>query len=295
MSANTKIRYPPDVLTFISSVAERDLRRAMTEPIPPDSYYYAGKTLAKFATIVWVIKDVLGNASLAATGLAKLEQELATYIENRQRYPLYYDNSWKGVVSNAGFTDPTADFGNTYYNDHHFHFGYFVFTAAVIAYLEPEWLTQGSNKAWINTLVKDFAESDYNSRDYPFSRSFDWWHGHSWAKGLFESADGKDQESTSEDGFASYAIKMWGKIIGDVNMEKRGSSTVLQCHNPLECIFDASQATSFSPSKPAPSAPTSTSCPLPQRNPHATSPTKSLASSSKTKSTVPPTSVPHQP
>ncbi|KAF2626083.1 glycoside hydrolase family 81 protein [Macroventuria anomochaeta] len=223
MSANAKIRYPPDVLAFVSSIAERDLRRAMTEPIPPDSHYYAGKALAKFATIIWVIKDVLGSNAVASAGLAQLKQGMAKYVENQQRYPLYYDNSWKGVVSNAGFNDTGADFGNTYYNDHHFHFGYFVYTAAVIGYLEPEWLTQGNNKAWTNMLVKDFAESDYNGRDYPFQRSFDWWHGHSWAKGLFESADGKDQESTSEDGFASYAVKMWGKIIGDVNMEKRGN------------------------------------------------------------------------
>jgi endo-1,3(4)-beta-glucanase len=174
MGANTKIRYPPDVLAFIASIAERDLRRAMTEPIPPDSMYYAGKSLAKFASIVWIIKDVLGNAAVAVTGLAKLKQEMAKYIANQQRYPLYYDDSWKGAVSNAGFNDPGADFGNTYYNDHHFHFGYFVYTAAVIAYLEPEWLTQGDNKAWVNMLVKDFAESDYHGRDYPFSRSFDW-------------------------------------------------------------------------------------------------------------------------
>lgn len=49
------------------------------------------------------------------------------------------------------------------------------------------------------------------------------YHGHSWAKGLFESGDGKDQESTSEDAFASYALKMWGKISGDSSMDARGS------------------------------------------------------------------------
>jgi endoglucanase Acf2 len=38
---------------------------------------------------------------------------------------------------------------------------------------------------------------------------FDWYHGHSFAKGLFESADGKDEESSSEDAFFAYAIKMW--------------------------------------------------------------------------------------
>ncbi|KAF1845071.1 glycoside hydrolase family 81 protein [Cucurbitaria berberidis CBS 394.84] len=222
-TTTAKVRYPPDVLALIAAVAERDLRRAMTEPIPPDSMYYAGKSLAKFATIVWVIKDVLGNDTLTTAGLDKLKQELARYISNQQLHPLYYDDSWKGIVSNAGFTDPGADFGNTYYNDHHFHFGYFVYTAAVIGYLDAAWLTQGDNKAWTNMLVKDFAESDYHGRDYPFSRSFDWWHGHSWAKGLFESADGKDQESTSEDGFASFAVKIWGRVSGDVNMEKRGN------------------------------------------------------------------------
>lgn len=49
---------------------------------------------------------------------------------------------------------------------------------------------------------------------------------------MFACEDGKDQESSSEDGFASYAIKMWGKVIGDANMEKRGSTpTYFLLHN----------------------------------------------------------------
>jgi endo-1,3(4)-beta-glucanase len=39
---------------------------------------------------------------------------------------------------------------------------------------------------------------------------------------VFESADGKDQESTSEDSFASYALKMWGKISNNPNLEASG-------------------------------------------------------------------------
>jgi endo-1,3(4)-beta-glucanase len=225
MSANAKLRYPPEVLAFIAAVAERDLRRAMTERIPQDSLYFAGKSLSKFASIVWVIKDVLGHDAIANAGLDKLKAELGKYVENQQRYPLYYDDHWKGCVSNAGFNDPEADSGNTYYNDHDTHYSYFIYAAAVIGYLDPQWLEQGDNKAWTNMLVKDIAESDYNGRDYPFSRCFDWYHGHSWSKGLFEMPDGKDQESTSEGAFASFAIKMWGKVIGDANMEKRGTSS----------------------------------------------------------------------
>ena len=52
---------------------------------------------------------------------------------------------------------------------------------------------------------------------------FDWYHGHSFAKGLFESADSKDEESSSEDTFFSYAIKMWGHVIKDTSMEARGN------------------------------------------------------------------------
>lgn len=221
--AITKLRLSPDVHAFIASVAKRDLRRCMTEAIPSESFYFAGKALAKFATIVWILADVLSYTSLAAAGLEKLKVELGKYVRNEQLHPLYYDATWHGIVSSSGFTSPGADFGNTLYNDHHFHWGYFIYTSAVIGYLEPGWLSEGNNKVWTNMLVKDFAESAYEGRDYPWSRGFDWWMGHSWAKGTGESADGKDQESSSEDGGAGWGLKLWGRVSGDGAMEKRGT------------------------------------------------------------------------
>jgi endo-1,3(4)-beta-glucanase len=93
MNPNIKPRYPPEVIALIAAVAERDLRRSMTDPIPSDSFYYAGKSLAKFACIIYVISDVLGNESLAATGLEKLKSEMARYIANSQMHALYYDDT----------------------------------------------------------------------------------------------------------------------------------------------------------------------------------------------------------
>ena len=101
------------------------------------------------------------------------------------------------------------------------YLGYFIYTAAVIAYLDPNWLT--FNKDWVNTLVRDAANPSLQDNMFPFSRMFDWFHGHSFAKGLFESADSKDEESSSEDAFFSYAIKLWGSVIGDASMEARGN------------------------------------------------------------------------
>ena len=72
---------------------------------------------------------------------------------------------------------------------------------------------------------------------FPISRCFDWYHGHSWAKGLFESADGKDEESSSEDVFSAYAIKMWGRTTGDMNMEARGNLMLAILARSLRSYF----------------------------------------------------------
>lgn len=71
-------------------------------------------------------------------------------------------------------------------------------------------------------LVKD-ACNPVADNEYPFSRCFDWYHGHSWAHGVTAVADGKDQESTSEEAMFAYAIKMWGKVSEDPSMEARGN------------------------------------------------------------------------
>jgi endoglucanase Acf2 len=38
-----------------------------------------------------------------------------------------YDTTWKGVVAERGlYGNGLEDFGNSYYNDHHYHWGYFI-------------------------------------------------------------------------------------------------------------------------------------------------------------------------
>lgn len=83
----------------------------------------------------------------------------------------------------------SADFGNTYYNDHHFHYGYHILAAATIAHLDPSWLKD--NKDYVNTLVRDVANPSSKDKYFPIWRNFDWYHGHSWAHGLYAAADGK--------------------------------------------------------------------------------------------------------
>ncbi|KAF1991861.1 glycoside hydrolase family 81 protein [Aulographum hederae CBS 113979] len=214
---------PATAISAINTVAEGEINQDFNAQTNLDSMYFSGKGLCKFAMAIYVINDLAKNPSLAQRGLTKLKAAIARFITNTQRSPLAYESDWGGVVSTAGLGgNDSADFGNSFYNDHHFHFGYFVYTAAVITYLDPAWLNQGSNRNWIDMLVRDYA-NPVEDNLFPFYRSFDWFCGHSWAKGLYESADGKDEESTSEDSFSTYALKMWGIATGDKNMENRAN------------------------------------------------------------------------
>ena len=175
--------------------------------------------------------------ALAQAGLTNLKAAFAVFASNQPIYPLVYETAWGGVVSTASYLtgDSGADFGNTYYNDHHFHYGYFIYAAAVIGYLDPSWLA--NNQDYVNTLVRDIANPSTQDNYFPVYRNFDWYHGHSWAHGLYETFDGKDEESSSEDTMSAYAMKMWGRTIGDSNMEARGNLQLAITARSLQNYF----------------------------------------------------------
>ncbi|KAF7597074.1 hypothetical protein BBP40_010548 [Aspergillus hancockii] len=213
----------PAAQKVILDVAPTELRQDVNNQSNLNSMYFSGKALSKFATLVYTVDKLGGNPGLAASTLNELKTAFSRFVDNRQQFPLVYDNVWKGVVSSASYDggDSGADFGNTFYNDHHFHYGYFIHAAAIIGSLDPSWIQD--NKDWVNMLVRDAGNAATEDPLFPFSRGFDWFHGHSWAKGLFESFDGKDEESTSEDAMFAYALKMWGQTTGDASMEARGN------------------------------------------------------------------------
>lgn len=199
-----------------------------------DSQYYAGKAMAKYAEIALVCSDILRNPTLTATALTNLKAAFNVFANNQQKVPLCYDSTWKGLISTAGLPKPPAspdgvwskgdwgaDFGNTWYNDHHFHYGYFVYAAALLGHMDPTWLT-AANVDYINSLVRDVANPSPQDPYFPVFRSFDWFVGHSWSKGLFFSGDGKDEESSSEDYNFSYGLKLWGLVTKNVSVQGCG-------------------------------------------------------------------------
>ncbi|KAK9451563.1 endo-1,3(4)-beta-glucanase [Limtongia smithiae] len=220
-------KYSSEAIRDIQSSAMKELEQDMDVHSNLNSMYFAGKALDKFAFIAYVAFDVLKDTELTMKAMGKLTRAYQRFATNKQQYPLVYDTTYKGLVSSGSYVTGSAleDFGNTYYNDHHFHYGYFVHAAAIIGYIDNAlggtWLQD--NKEFVNALVRDIGNPSEQDPYFPVSRAFDWFHGHSWAKGLFESGDGKDQESTSEDYHHAYAIKLWGRVVGDESMEARGN------------------------------------------------------------------------
>lgn len=211
----------PIAKAAIAPVAVLDVSQDMDVQTDLDSMYFSGKALTKFAQIVYLLSDLLDDPALAQAGLLKLKAAFARFAGNTQKFPLVYESAWGGVVSSAAYTtgDNMADFGNTLYNDHHFHWGYHVLAAAYIGHLDKAWAI--ANKAYVDALVRDYANPSAEDAWFPQWRNFDWYHGHSWAHGLFPAADGKNQESSSEDAMSVYAVKMWGVVTCDADMVAR--------------------------------------------------------------------------
>ena len=229
--------FSPTAISAIMAAASPEVNQDMGAQSNLDSMYYSGKALSKFAQIIYTIHDIANQPDLAFQGLAQLKTAFATFTTNQNIYPLAYDTAWGGIVSSASYVthDNNADFGNSVYNDHHFHYGYFIHAAAIIGYLDPGWLDL--NRDYVNALVRDVSNPSPADNYFPVFRSFDWYHGHSWAKGLFESGDSKDEESSSEDVMFAFGLKMWGRTIGDASMEARGNLMLAVLTRSLQSYF----------------------------------------------------------
>ncbi|CAN6613435.1 glucan endo-1,3-beta-D-glucosidase 2 [Trichomonascus vanleenenianus] len=223
----SSVKYSASVLSELKSTTKYELlSQDMSAQINVDSTYFSGKAFSKFALLAFTASQLAQDPATAKQGLSQLIAQFKVFANNKQQIPLAYDTTWRGIVSSAGLNgDNGVDFGNTYYNDHHFHYGYYVHAAAVIGALDNE-IGDGtfvaSVKPFVNALIRDVANPSSQDTYFPVFRHFDWFSGKSWAKGLLLSDDGKDEESSSEDYNFAYGMKLWGRLIGDGAMQSRG-------------------------------------------------------------------------
>ena len=124
-TTRSRISLDKAALSLIQQVAASEIAQNYDAQTNLDSMYFSGKALAKFATLMYTTHDLLNQTDLAMSGLIRLKNSFARFTANQQIYPLVYDSVWNGVVSSGSYKtgDSGQDFGNTYYNDHHFHYG----------------------------------------------------------------------------------------------------------------------------------------------------------------------------
>ncbi|KAE8959995.1 hypothetical protein PR002_g30360 [Phytophthora rubi] len=156
--------------------------------------------------------------------MSKLEDLIEPFLTNTLSSPLVYDTTYKGVVTGLAFTtgDITVDFGNGVYNDHHYHYGYWVTASAILKKLDPSWSGMAQLETMVWTLLRDVANPNSDDAYFPKFRHFSWYLGHSYSHGVTPMADGKDQESTSEDVNFYYGMMLWGKTVNQA-VEDLGS------------------------------------------------------------------------
>ena len=188
------------------------------QPNAGDSYSF-GKQVGRAAELL-LIAEELGEKASADQLRGAIESSLGTWLDGKGDDALRYDETYGGVVTSKGAGGSGNDYGNGWYNDHHFHYGYFIYAAGAVAKGDPAWAAK--YKEPILALIRDIANPSATDPYFTQYRMFDWFDGHGWASGLFPFQDGRDQESSSESFNAWAGIALYGDAVGDKNIMNMG-------------------------------------------------------------------------
>ena len=166
--------------------------------------YFGGKQLYRMAQLLVLAKQ-LDDDELASTAQTIIKRELESWLTpgRTELKSFKYEPLMQSIIGNE------ASFGSDKeLNDHHFHYGYFIYAAAILAEYDTRFLSTYSDM--INLLAADIA--NYNKGEkLPLRRTFDPYAGHSWASGTSPFKDGNNQESTSEAINAWVGVALWAE------------------------------------------------------------------------------------
>ena len=209
--------------------------------------YFGAQEMHRLAMLLPMAEMIRGNASdpakvdTSAKGIYQYVSDALGYrlrasrengtAKNAAEHVFYYDSRWGSMIPSPedGFA------ADSLLNDHHFHYGYFLKTAAEIARWEKGHPTEPGNKKWaeayapmIRLLIRDIAHTNRSGTgkdpDFPFLRYFSPYAGHSWANGPSRGNQGGQQESSSE------AIQAWAGILlwSQLNFPEDGENADLE-------------------------------------------------------------------
>nr|XP_043634641.1 ascus wall endo-1,3(4)-beta-glucanase-like [Erigeron canadensis] len=192
----------------------QDVKELNSSNISTTSSYFFGKLVARGARLALIAEEI-GYLNVMPKIKTFLKGTIEPWLNGTfDGNAFLYDKSWRGLITRAGSNDTTGDFGFGIYNDHHFHIGYYLYGIAVLAKIDPDWGRKYRPQAY--SLMLDFMTLDKGpDLKYTRLRNFDSWKLHSWAAGLTEFENGRNQESTSEAVNAYYSAALMGLAYED--------------------------------------------------------------------------------
>jgi endo-1,3(4)-beta-glucanase len=198
-----------------AELADQLGRDIATTPAVPGDTYFGGKALARLANLLELAR-ALDETESEETLKSLLSEEIARWKtgEGCAERCFVYDPVIGGIVG-----EPAA-FGSEEFNDHHFHYGYFLYAAAVLARDDE---AAAERLTPIMTLLAADLASGGGGSYFPARRGFDPYSGHSWASGLSPFADGNNQESSSEAVSAWNGLALWAQAVGDEALESEAA------------------------------------------------------------------------
>ncbi|KAE8679760.1 proline dehydrogenase 2 [Hibiscus syriacus] len=201
----------------------KDAEALDSSAITTTSSYYYGKLIARAARLALIAEEVS-----CLDVIPKIKTFLKDTIEpwldgSFNGNGFLYESKWGGIVTKQGLADSGADFGFGVYSGHHSHIGYFLYGIAVLAKINPAWGRRCKPQAY--SLMADFMNlGRHSNSNYPRLRCFDLYKLHSWAGGLTEFIDGRNEENTGEAVNGYYSAALMGLSYGDTHLVAIGST-----------------------------------------------------------------------
>lgn len=155
--------------------------------------YFSGKLLARLGRII-LISDQLGLSDSAEfrDAVDHLRSGVEIWLNGSAQSPFLYDKTWRGLVmcgcdyayeNHVGFcrnkfpncpalVDQGQNFGAGFYNDHHYHFGYHIYAAAVLSKFDSVWGRKFHQHVLL--YIRDIANPSDEDIYFPTWRHKDW-------------------------------------------------------------------------------------------------------------------------
>lgn len=218
----TNSQHLQDILQAI----ERDASQANLEAYCSFSDSYGvGKGIGMHARLASISRAFGTSHYQALDGKIRhcLEKWLRIDDTLPERNRFHYDTVWGGLFLRGEDEEAHfyTNFGFPFYNDHHFHLGYFLYALAYYVRHDTAWAQQHRQR--IYALARDVGNPSYKDKFFPVVRHKDIYMGISWASGVVPGE--RQEESSSESLNCYHGLAALGDALNDPIL--RGTGQVM--------------------------------------------------------------------